>query len=122
MSYSGSIATDHMVEVAKDGDPSKGSWVVPVSSTEGFDEKWFVQTTNPETGVKSRVTYAPGDFVFRLSGRERQRSASYYTPEVLTRCVVKHSLAELLFDDTPAARILELRVCEPALGSSPSST
>ncbi|MGH3628591.1 MAG: Eco57I restriction-modification methylase domain-containing protein [Sciscionella sp.] len=117
MSYSGSIATDHMVEVAKDGDPSKGSWVVPVSNTEGFDEKWFVQTTNPETGVKSRVTYAPGDFVFRLSGRERQRSASYYTPEVLTRCVVKHSLAELLSDDTPAERILELRVCEPALGS-----
>ncbi|MGH4015557.1 MAG: Eco57I restriction-modification methylase domain-containing protein [Pseudonocardiaceae bacterium] len=117
MSYSGSIADDHMVEVAKDGDPGKGSWVVPVSSTEGFDEKWFVQTTNPETGVISRVTYAPGDFVFRLSGRDRQRSASYYTPEVLTRCVVTHSLAELLRDDTPAADVLALRVCEPALGS-----
>jgi hypothetical protein len=117
MSYSGSIATDHMVEVAKDGDPSKGSWVVPVSSTEGFDEKWFVQTTNVETGVVSRVTYEPGDFVFRLSGRERQRSASYYTPEVLTRCVVTHSLAELLHKDTTAAVVLGLKICEPALGS-----
>ncbi|MDQ3151382.1 MAG: class I SAM-dependent DNA methyltransferase, partial [Actinomycetota bacterium] len=117
MSYSGSIATDHMVEVAKDGDASKGSWVVPVSSTEGFDEKWFVQTTNAETGVVSRVTYQPGDFVFRLSGRERQRSASYYTPEVLTRCVVTHSLAELLTDDTTAADVLGLTICEPALGS-----
>ena len=117
MSYSGSIATDHLVEVAKDGDPSKGSWVVPVSSTEGFDEKWFVQTTNVETGVTSRVTYQPGDFVFRLSGRERQRSASYYTPEVLTRCVVTHSLAELLTDDTTAADVLGLTICEPALGS-----
>lgn len=117
MSYSGSIAGDHMVEVAKDGDPSKGSWVVPVSSTEGFDEDWFVKSTNPETGVVSRVTYAPGDFVFRLSGRDRQRSASYYTPEVLTRCVVTHSLAELLTDDTAAADVLELRICEPALGS-----
>ncbi|MGH4022535.1 MAG: Eco57I restriction-modification methylase domain-containing protein [Pseudonocardiaceae bacterium] len=117
MSYSGSIATDHMVEVAKDGDPSKGSWVVPVSSTEGFDEKWFVQTTNPDTNVTSRVTYQPGDFVFRLSGRERQRSASYYTPEVLTRCVVTHSLAELLHDDTTAADVLGLKICEPALGS-----
>jgi hypothetical protein len=28
MSYTGSIAGDHMIEVAKDGDPSKGSWVV----------------------------------------------------------------------------------------------
>jgi hypothetical protein len=117
MSYSGSIAADYMVEVAKDGDPGKGSWVVPVSSTEGFDEKWFVQTTNPETGVTSHVTYVPGDFVFRLSGRDRQRSASYYTPEVLTRCVVTHSLAELLREDTPAAEVLALRICEPALGS-----
>ena len=120
MSYSGSIARDHMVEVAKDGDPGKGSWVVPVSSTEGFDDAWFVMRDNEENGDRERVTYAPGDFVFRLSGRERQRSASYYTPEVLTRCVVTHSLAELLDRDdtvTPAARILELSVCEPALGS-----
>ncbi|MDN5914706.1 MAG: restriction endonuclease subunit M [Pseudonocardia sp.] len=120
MSYSGSIARDHMVEVAKDGDPGKGSWVVPVSSTEGFDDAWFVMRDNAENGDRERVTYAPGDFVFRLSGRERQRSASYYTPEVLTRCVVTHSLAELLDQNetvTAASRILELSVCEPALGS-----
>ena len=96
MSYTGSIAGDHMVEVAKDGDPSKGSWVVPLKDTSGFAEEWFVTTTDPQTGEVRRVTYAPGDFVFRLSGRDRQRSASYYTPEVLTRCVVTHSLAELL--------------------------
>src|SRR5690606_29724223 len=40
-----------------------------------------------------------------------------YTPEVLTRTVVKHSLAELISDDTPAAEILEYRICEPAMGS-----
>ena len=117
MSYTGSIAGDHMVEVAKDGDPAKGSWVVPEASTRDFDPKWFVERKNPDTGVSERVRYAPGDFVFRLSGRDRQRSASYYTPEVLTRCVVTHSLAELLTDDTPAATVLDLRVCEPALGS-----
>ena len=43
MSYTGSIATVPSVEVAKDGDRSKGSWVVPQSATEGFDESWFVQ-------------------------------------------------------------------------------
>ena len=117
MSYTGSIAGDHMVEVAKDGDPAKGSWVVPEASTRDFDPTWFVERKNPDTGVSERVRYAPGDFVFRLSGRDRQRSASYYTPEVLTRCVVTHSLAELLTDDTPAATVLDLRVCEPALGS-----
>ncbi|MFP5021913.1 restriction endonuclease subunit M [Pseudonocardia phyllosphaerae] len=120
MSYSGSIARDHMVEVAKDGDPGKGSWVVPAASAESFEPDWFVLRDNPDNGDRERVTYRPGDFVFRLSGRERQRSASYYTPEVLTRCVVTHSLAELLDQDgtvTPASRILELSVCEPALGS-----
>jgi hypothetical protein len=120
MSYTGSLAAVHSVEVAKDGDRTKGSWVVPQSATEGFAEKWFVQTTNPDTGLLERVTYAPGDFVFRLSGHERQRSASYYTPEVLTRLVVSHSLAELLDQDgttTPAADLLTLTVCEPALGS-----
>ncbi|MGY1842047.1 DNA methyltransferase [Modestobacter sp. SYSU DS0875] len=120
MSYTGSIATVPSVEVAKDGDRSKGSWVVPQSATEGFDESWFVQVTDPETGVLRRVTYAPGDFVFRLSGYDRQRSASYYTPESLTQLVVSHSLAELLDQDgrrTPAADILSLTICEPALGS-----
>ena len=106
--------------MAKDGDRSKGSWVVPQSATEGFDDAWFVQVTDPETGLLRRVTYAPGDFVFRLSGYERQRSASYYTPEVVTRLVVSHSLAELLDQGgttTPAADILALTICEPALGS-----
>ena len=117
MSYTGSIAGDHMVEVAKDGDPAKGSWVVPEASTRDFEPRWFVERKNPDTGVGQRVRYAPGDFVFRLSGRDRQRSASYYTPEVLTRCVVTHSLAELLTDDTRARDVLDLKVCEPALGS-----
>jgi len=120
MSYTGSLATVHSVEVAKDGDRSKGSWVVPVAATDGFDDAWFVQVTDPETGLLRRVTYAPGDFVFRLSGYERQRSASYYTPEVLTHLVVSHSLAELLDQGgtaTPAADILALTTCEPALGS-----
>ena len=61
-----------------------------------------------------------GSFVFRLAGRERQQSASYYTPEVLTRFVVSQALEELLDQDghtTTAAEILELTVCEPALGS-----
>ena len=36
----------------------------------------------------SRSLHRRGTFVFRLAGRERQQSASYYTPEVLTRFVV----------------------------------
>ena len=58
--------------------------------------------------------------MFRLSGRERQTSASYYTPEVLTKFVVSQALEELLDQDghrTTAEEILGLSVCEPALGS-----
>ena len=58
--------------------------------------------------------------MFRLSGRDRQQSASYYTPEVLTRFTVGQALEELLDQDgakTKAAEILTFSVCEPALGS-----
>ena len=37
-----------------------------------------------------------GEFIYRLAGREREKSASYYTPEVLTKCLVKYALKELL--------------------------
>src|SRR5262249_48541059 len=60
--------------------------------------------------------YEKGTFVFRLAGRDRQKSASYYTPECLTQCVVKYALKELL-KDRKADEILKLTVCEPAMGS-----
>jgi hypothetical protein len=57
--------------------------------------------------------------VFRLSGRDRQRSASYYTPEVLTEFTVRHTL-DAYWEEHPeitADEILRLTICEPALGS-----
>ncbi|KHO22981.1 Eco57I restriction-modification methylase domain-containing protein [Mycolicibacterium setense] len=117
MSYSGLIAEDDMVEVAKDGNADKGSWLVPSIKSGDYDEKDLVWREDRLTGRKDIVRHAKGSFVFRLSGRDRQRSASYYTPEVLTKTVVKHALAELITDDTKAKDILEYRICEPALGS-----
>ncbi|MEK8070721.1 restriction endonuclease subunit M [Rhodococcoides navarretei] len=117
MSYSGLIATDNMIEVAKDGNADKGSWLVPSTKSAEYDEKDIVWREDRLTGRKDIVRHPEGSFVFRLSGRDRQRSASYYTPEVLTKCVVKHALAELVTDETTAGEILEYRICEPALGS-----
>lgn len=117
MSYSGLIAEDDMVEVAKEGDADKGSWLVPSVKSRDYDEKDLVWREDRLTGRKDIVRHSKGSFVFRLSGRDRQRSASYYTPEVLTKCVVKHALAELITDYTRAQEILEYRICEPALGS-----
>ncbi|RDI24044.1 hypothetical protein DEU38_111121 [Rhodococcus sp. AG1013] len=117
MSYSGLIADDDMVEVAKDGNADKGSWLVPSIKSGDYAAEDIVWREDRLTGRKDIVRHAKGSFVFRLSGRDRQRSASYYTPEVLTKTVVKHALAELITDETTAADILEYRICEPALGS-----
>lgn len=120
MSYTGFFAETDLYEVAKDGDASKGSWVVPVERAEDIAPKDFVRTEDEITGEKKPVLHQRGTFVFRLAGRERQQSASYYTPEVLTRFVVSQALEELLDQDghtTTAEEILTLTVCEPALGS-----
>ncbi|WP_316668299.1 Eco57I restriction-modification methylase domain-containing protein [uncultured Propionibacterium sp.] len=119
MSYTGVFAPTDMFEVAHDGDPAKGSWVVPVDRSSDLDDKDFVMVHDPVRG-DCRKTYRAGQFVFRLSDRERQQSASYYTPEVLTRFTVSQGLAELLDQDgrtTPADEILRMSICEPALGS-----
>ena len=120
MSYTGFFAKEDLYEVAPDGDGSKGSWVVPVTRSDGIAETDFIRVTDPITGESKPRRYSNGEFVFRLSGRERQTSASFYTPEVLTKFVVSQALEELLDQDgkrTSAAEILQLSVCEPALGS-----
>lgn len=120
MSYTGFFATEDLYEVAKNGDASKGSWVVPVARADGISPDDFVRSEDPETGEAKPVLHRRGTFVYRLAGRERQQSASYYTPEVLTRFVVSQALDELLDQDgqhTSAGELLQLSVCEPALGS-----
>ena len=120
MSYTGFFAETDLYEVAKDGDASKGSWVVPVARTDGIAEKDFVRIEDEITGEKKAVVHERGTFVYRLAGRERQQSASYYTPEVLTRFTVSQAIEELLDQHghtTTAEEILGLTVCEPALGS-----
>ncbi len=120
MSYTGFFAETDLYEVAKGGDGSKGSWVVPVERADGISATDFIKAPDPITGELKPVLHPRGSFVFRLAGRERQQSASYYTPEVLTRFTVGQALEELLDQDggtTTAAEILELTVCEPALGS-----
>lgn len=120
MSYTGFIAAEPLHEVAKDGNPEKGSWVVPVDRSESIDAKHFVVEEDERTGERRPVLHPAGSFVFRLAGRERQQSASYYTPEVLTKFVVSQALEELLDQNaqtTAADGILNLTVCEPALGS-----
>ncbi|MEU9669557.1 class I SAM-dependent DNA methyltransferase [Streptomyces bobili] len=122
MSYSGFIAADNedLYEVAKGGDPKDGSWLIPKSKIDDYTRDVFVYRRDEETGEDVRVTYTPGSFVYRLSGRDRQTSASYYTPESLTKVTVQLALQHRLDQDgttTEARELLDWKICEPALGS-----
>ncbi|WP_019063708.1 hypothetical protein [Streptomyces prunicolor] len=120
MSYTGFVADEELYEIAKNGDAKDGSWLVPASKADEYTDAVFVRQRDEDTGEERRVRYAPGSFIYRLSGRDRQTSASYYTPESLTKVTVQLALDHHLDQDgttTPARDLLEWRICEPALGS-----
>ncbi|MFI1972845.1 hypothetical protein [Streptomyces cinnamoneus] len=120
MSYTGFIAEEDLYEVAKGGDPSGGSWMIPASRVHDYPDEVFVERPHEETGRPLRVVHPNGSFVYRLAGRDRQTSASYYTPKSLTEVTVELALKHRLDQDgttTPARELLEWKICEPALGS-----
>ncbi len=120
MSYSGFIAEEDLYEVAKGGDASGGSWMIPASRVPDYPPEVFVERIDDETGRPERVVHPKGSFVYRLAGRDRQTSASYYTPKSLTEVTVELALKHRLDQDggtTPARELLEWKICEPALGS-----
>ena len=120
LSYRGFFAEEDLYEVKKAGDAPDdlaSAWFVPARDLGEYRDEEKVHDRDEQGRKKLRV-HPRGTFVYRLAGRDRQKSASYYTPESLTRCVVKYALKELIPDDMPADRILELTVCEPAMGSA----
>ena len=119
LSYRGFIAEHDLYEVKKAGaefNVLEVGYFVSAQELEQYNEDERVYDTD-EQGNRHLRTYAKGSFVYRLAGREREKSASYYTPECLTKCLVKYALKELLKDKT-ADEILQLTVCEPAMGSA----
>lgn len=118
MSYTGFIAGEELYEVAKGGDPKDGSWMIPASKVADYPTEVFVIRVD-EDGNKTDeyVRYPAGSFVYRLAGRDRETSASYYTPESLTRVTVQLALQHRLTEETTARDILSWKICEPALGS-----
>jgi hypothetical protein len=118
LSYSGFFASERMYEVkpadAKESDETAQTYFIPESELERYEPEEFVYDEEGET--PQRKSYEKGTFIFRLAGRDREKSASYYTPEVLTQCTVKYSLKELLKDKS-ADDILKILLLEPAMGS-----
>jgi hypothetical protein len=97
----------------KDHDELDVGHFVPRSQLGNYKREEIVPNAEG-TGPK---LYEKGSFLYRLAGRDRIKSASYYTPESLTRCQIKYTLKELLPGKT-AADILRFKLLEMALGSA----
>jgi hypothetical protein len=119
LSYRGFIAEHTLFEVKRAGDSFSEldvGYFVSEEDLNQYTEDERVRYEQGENTGKLR-RYEKGTFIYRLAGREREKSASYYTPEVLTKCLVKYALKELL-ENKSADDILDLTICEPAMGSA----
>ena len=115
LSYRGFIAKEDLYEVKRNG-----------TTPTALDPAYFVNSTDLEDydqdervyDAEGRLVYYPrGSFVYRLTGRAREESASYYTPESLTQCVVEYALKEVIKGKS-ADELLKITICEPAMGSA----
>lgn len=128
LSYRGFFAKEDLYEVKRAKDKFselETGYFVPEHDLEQYNQDERVFVTN-ELGQKVLKKHPKGSFIYRMAGRDREKSASYYTPESLTQSLVKHALKELYqeqLDPLPndaekAQRILQLKICEPAMGSA----
>ncbi|MGW0650890.1 hypothetical protein ACWD4T_19115 [Streptomyces umbrinus] len=128
MSFTGIIAKEELCEVARGGDPEQGSWLIPAHKQDQYPDKTLVQygEADARKGLRGVKKYDKGYFVYRLAGRDRETSASYYTPESLTKVTVELTLKNRLDQErgenggvikTRASELLKYKICEPALGS-----
>lgn len=117
LAYRGFYAEQDYIEVHKANEPNEGTYLVPRSRRDDFEESEILKDGNGQA-----VIIKKGTFVYRLSGRDRQKSASYYTPEVLTQCTVKYTLKPILEKldkgEMKATELLELKLLEPAMGAA----
>jgi hypothetical protein len=117
LAYRGFYAEQDYIEVHKADTPSDGTYLVPRMRRDDFQENEILKDS-----AEHDVITKKGTFVYRLSGRDRQKSASYYTPEVLTRCTVKYTLKPILekldMGEMKATELLELKLLEPAMGAA----
>lgn len=117
LAFRGFYAEQDYIEVHKAGKPNEGTYMVPRSRRDDFKENEILKDNKEQDIITKK-----GTFVYRLSGRDRQKSASYYTPEVLTKCTVKYTLKPILEKlekgEMKAIELLELKLLEPAMGAA----
>ena len=118
LSYTGFFARTDLYEVKPadtDYDPLHHAFFVTEEDLTHYkdSERVYVPGSEPPRLLR----HDRGRYIYRLAGRNREKSASYYTPESLTKCLIKYALKELL-PGKSADDILQLTVCEMAVGSA----
>ncbi|NLS14836.1 class I SAM-dependent DNA methyltransferase [Vibrio sp. SM6] len=124
LSYRGFFAKTDLYEVKKEKEEvNELETGYFVTAEQLVDYKEGEKVFNKDGSLKC---HQRGSFIYRMAGRDREKSASYYTPEVLTQSLVKYALKELYKEQIEplesasekADTILTLKVCEPAMGSA----
>lgn len=109
LSYRGFFATEDLYEVAPKGEninPNEletGYFVNQRQLDEFADNERVYDLVN---GKKTLRVHPRGKFIYRMAGRDREKSASYYTPEVLTKSLVKYTLKELLGEEGASGSVM----------------
>ena len=117
LAFRGFYAEEDYIEVHKADKPEEGTFLVPYSRMDDFEPNEILCDADERPKILPK-----GTFVYRLNGRDRQKSASYYTPEVLTRSTVKYTLKSIIDEvaegKRKATELLELKILEPAMGAA----
>jgi hypothetical protein len=132
LAYRGFFADEDYILVKNPTANDADAEVVPRRRRDDFTDAEVVRERS-DTGAETNreVVIPKGRFLYRLSGRDRQQSASYYTPEVLTQATVRYTLKPILErlvrttngeDRTQgglkATDLLSLNILEPAMGAA----
>lgn len=117
LAYRGFYTDEDYIEVHAAGHPEDGTFLVPRKRMDDFEPGEVLCNAEGDP-----VVHPQGCFLYRLNGRDRKKSASYYTPEVLTKSTVKYTLkgfAERLDrGEMTADELLDLKILEPAMGAA----
>jgi hypothetical protein len=114
LAFRGFFAETDLCEVHKKGKPEEGTFLVSWGRMDDFKADEILRNESYEP-----IKIPKGQFLYRLSGRDRQKSASYYTPKVLTETTVHYTLKPIL--ERPELRandLLEFKILEPAMGAA----
>ena len=134
LAYRGFYAAEEFIEVHEAGKQTDETYLVVRSRRDHFKDNEILRQNDSikkrkgknksesSEGENKMVVHDQWKFIYRLNGRDRKKSASYYTPEELTASTVKYTLKgykeKLDKGEMKAVELLRLKILEPAMGAA----